>query len=165
MGSLEQKTDINTLRLVRGNLLLLALFVTVYFILSRVNESAFTKKLSFIDVLYFATVTQSTVGYGDISPASPGMKLLVLLHIVASLFLNVCELIDGTAASPLLGVVYDEGRMSISLFVLLVCSVVAAVLDGIDFPIGVVIVVISILLTFTFLLQQHKEGGALKVTS
>jgi voltage-gated potassium channel len=40
------------------------------------------EKLSFLDALYFTVVTIATVGYGDISPATAGGKILVIFVII-----------------------------------------------------------------------------------
>ena len=43
--------------------------------------------LSFIDLLYFNTVTAFTVGYGDISPKTNTLKFLVMIQIYVSYFI------------------------------------------------------------------------------
>lgn len=40
-----------------------------------------------MDFLYFSVVTQTTVGYGDILPASTKMRILVMLQVVAGMVL------------------------------------------------------------------------------
>ena len=39
-----------------------------------------TEKLTFIDALYFAMVTISTVGYGDLSPSSTSMRVFMVAY-------------------------------------------------------------------------------------
>lgn len=160
----KEKATINTLRLLRGNLLLLAVSVAVYLFFSRVYADGFNKKLSFIDALYFAIVTQSTVGYGDIGPASPGMKVAVMVHIALSVFLNVCELIDATAAGWFLELVYEYGYASISLAILLVCSAVAVVQDGADIATRVVIGIIFASLIFALYHYFREKPKSISVS-
>ena len=49
------------------------------------------KELSIINIyfemLYFSAITQSTVGFGDISPKSPKAKIFVVLQILTSFIL------------------------------------------------------------------------------
>lgn len=42
------------------------------------------KPKSLVDCIYFAIVTQSTTGYGDISPSDTVMRLLVIFQIMAA---------------------------------------------------------------------------------
>lgn len=53
-------------------------------------------EISFIDVLYFTTVTVTTVGYGDIVPVSPGARLFEAL-LVTPIRLFVWLIFLGTA--------------------------------------------------------------------
>lgn len=53
-------------------------------------------QISFIDVLYFTTVTVTTVGYGDIVPVSPGARLFEAL-LVTPIRLFVWLIFLGTA--------------------------------------------------------------------
>ena len=55
-------------------------------------------QISFIDVLYFTTVTVTTVGYGDIVPVSPGTRLFETF-VVTPIRLFVWLLFLGTAYS------------------------------------------------------------------
>ncbi len=41
----------------------------------------FVEKLSWVDALYFCTITLTTVGYGDISPQSTIGKLFTVLYV------------------------------------------------------------------------------------
>jgi len=39
----------------------------------------------FVDALYFTVITLTTVGYGDLSPTSPGTKLFTIFFIIVGL--------------------------------------------------------------------------------
>ena len=45
-------------------------------------DDACTEPLTFIDALYMAIITISTVGYGDFSPKSTGMKVFTIIYIL-----------------------------------------------------------------------------------
>lgn len=83
-------SSIDTTFLLKCNVCVLALAVIAYTVAS--NE--FTTPMRFIDIVYFAIVTQSTVGYGDICPKSEWARLSALLHIMLSLLVNVGEIVD-----------------------------------------------------------------------
>ena len=46
------------------------------------------KNISNTDILYFSTITHSTVGYGDIAPITNYGKLLCTLHIIIVFLIN-----------------------------------------------------------------------------
>jgi hypothetical protein len=52
------------------------------------NQLYGSKKMwNWIDFLYFSTITQTTVGYGDILPNTPTVRLFVIIQCIASVFL------------------------------------------------------------------------------
>lgn len=63
------------------HLMFIIIFAFIYFSLK--GEEHFEglgNDASFLDCLYFAMTTSSTVGYGDISPKSQTARLLVMVH-------------------------------------------------------------------------------------
>ncbi len=72
------------------NLILILLMAIIYW----VNRDGFNKKINVVDSLYFSTVTQTTLGYGDVYPEKTSTKLLVVFHIITSLYFNVFEMIN-----------------------------------------------------------------------
>jgi hypothetical protein len=42
--------------------------------------------LTFIDCLYFSVVTATSLGYGDISPSAPAIKLVVCVQVLNSIY-------------------------------------------------------------------------------
>ncbi|WP_019630930.1 potassium channel family protein [Actinomadura atramentaria] len=71
-------------------LLLGAVVAAVYFDRDGYRDST-GGRLSFLDCFYYATVTASTTGYGDITPVTPGARLVNIVFItpVRVLFLIV----------------------------------------------------------------------------
>lgn len=71
------------------------LFTIIYFLLFSLTEeynNEFAGKPKFInlvDALYHSAVTQSTVGYGDISPVGHWGKLVSILHQFSSIYINL----------------------------------------------------------------------------
>ncbi len=65
------------------------LYATIYYIL---GENHMSRKLSFIDSVYFSATTFTTVGYGDIYPDSDFAKIIcitqqiILVLLVTALF-------------------------------------------------------------------------------
>lgn len=67
------------------------LFTIIYWLLGSSDNLSFNIKstnnkphqtnLSFIDALYFAMETQSTIGYGDITPKSQLMRCITICQI------------------------------------------------------------------------------------
>lgn len=78
----------------------LRIYLSVFSIVLAIGVLGFMllEGLSFADAVYFVFVTMTTVGYGDINPASMGGKLLALLLVVAGIgtFMGVINaLTDG----------------------------------------------------------------------
>ena len=67
---------------------LLLIFIIVYFLIDTMIPS-FNKKMSFLDSVYFAVCTQSTVGFGDIHPVKWYTKILVIVHILLFMWIIV----------------------------------------------------------------------------
>jgi hypothetical protein len=55
----------------------------------------FLEKWDWIDCIYFSVVTLTTVGYGDIAPATTGGKIFTIFYIIMGLgiILNFIEII------------------------------------------------------------------------
>ncbi|AMK18608.1 MULTISPECIES: potassium channel family protein [Sphingobium] len=68
-------------------------------------------QISFIDVLYFTTVTVTTVGYGDIVPVSPEARLFEAL-LVTPIRLFVWLIFLGTAYNLFLRNIFYRWRMA-----------------------------------------------------
>ncbi len=43
------------------------------------------QKLSWLDAFYFCTISLTTVGYGDITPASPVAKVFIMVYILVGI--------------------------------------------------------------------------------
>lgn len=70
-------------------LLLIPFYATVYYIVPNITDGA----LSFLECLYFSTVTITTLGYGDITPINDSGKIItasesILGIVFIGLFLN-----------------------------------------------------------------------------
>ncbi len=73
--------------------LLVIVFATTYSLLDRLSGHGLfridgvIRGITFPESLYFSVITLSTVGYGDIAPASNAVRILVALEIVCGLLL------------------------------------------------------------------------------
>ena len=78
------------------NIVWIIIFAVIYFIIGQSNNQFnHTKKtLSFMDALYFAVTTQTSVGYGDISPRSTLAKIFVMIQQI-SVMLELVAIISG----------------------------------------------------------------------
>ena len=66
--------------------LYLILFAAAYFLMARADPSSFTVEgLTRIDTLYFTTTVFSTVGFGDISPASEPARVVAMIQMILNL--------------------------------------------------------------------------------
>ena len=66
--------------------LFVLLFASAYFVMARASPANFsTHQLTRTDALYFTVTTFSTVGFGDITPASQGARLVVTAQMILDL--------------------------------------------------------------------------------
>src|SRR5690606_17597813 len=91
-------------RVLIGLLLLAIIVAIVWFDRDSYNDNA-DGTVDLIDALYYATVTMTTTGYGDITPVAPHSRLINAL-IVTPLRVAFLALLVGTT----LEVLANEGR-------------------------------------------------------
>ncbi|WP_018017687.1 potassium channel family protein [Corynebacterium capitovis] len=84
-----------TRRFLYATLLVVAVSVAVYF-----DRDGYTEDLTFIDAVYYAAVSLSTTGYGDITPVTQGARLTNILFITP-LRIAFLMLLVGTTLSVL----------------------------------------------------------------
>jgi voltage-gated potassium channel len=65
--------------------LFLLLFASAYFVMEKGSPASFTHSLTRTDALYFTVTTFSTVGYGDITPASQTARVVVTVQMLLDL--------------------------------------------------------------------------------
>lgn len=73
------------------HIIMIILFAIIYYIIYKYHNGSFRfdnintekKQLDIIDFLYFSLVTQSTVGYGDITPVHRMPKIIVMCQIIS----------------------------------------------------------------------------------
>lgn len=66
--------------------LYLILFAATYFLMARADPASFTVEgLTRVDTLYFTTTVFSTVGFGDISPASETARVVAMIQMILNL--------------------------------------------------------------------------------
>jgi voltage-gated potassium channel len=66
--------------------LYLLLFAATYFLMARADPASFTAEgLTRVDTLYFTTTVFSTVGFGDISPASELTRVVAMIQMILNL--------------------------------------------------------------------------------
>lgn len=62
------------------NLILIVAFSIIYKVIDIFDKNAFSQPLQYTDSLYFASITNFTLGYGDILPKSILAKTAVVIH-------------------------------------------------------------------------------------
>lgn len=80
MKSYQSQIDLKVLNLVFNNVIALFVFSLIYSMLFTLNKDNFKGAQSFLDIIYFTTTTQSTIGYGDITPNTQIAKSIVMIH-------------------------------------------------------------------------------------
>jgi len=70
-----------SLSFIINHLIAIFIFTIAYYYISMYDSNAFTHNLSIFDALYYSTTTQSTIGYGDISPRSIQAKTIAILQM------------------------------------------------------------------------------------
>jgi voltage-gated potassium channel Kch len=67
---------------IQHHIILIIIFSLIYQGLSIIDPRSFTKVLSLFDSLYFSITTQTTVGYGDITPNTIIARLTTMIHMI-----------------------------------------------------------------------------------
>lgn len=67
---------------IQHHIILIIIFSLIYQGLSIIDPRSFTKVLSLFDSLYFSITTQTTVGYGDITPNTMFARLTTMIHMI-----------------------------------------------------------------------------------
>ena len=69
-----------------SQLMVIPIFATIYWVINKYEQGTHFKGLSgdepFIDFLYYSMVTQTTVGYGDITPISSHTRILAMAQML-----------------------------------------------------------------------------------
>lgn len=66
---------------------ILVVFAFTYLALSRADPASFSEHLDRVDAMYFTVSTVATVGFGDITPASAGARILTTFQMLFNLTL------------------------------------------------------------------------------
>lgn len=72
------------------NLLLIFIYAGIYRFISFLDEKSFSQKLNINDSLYFSSITNFTLGYGDILPIKPLAKFAVVSHSLIFWMVAIC---------------------------------------------------------------------------
>lgn len=79
--------------------LFLAMFATIYTIISEDDPTAFTEELSPFTSLYFAITVLSTVGFGDITPVTVPARAITMIQMALGLvYIGVVVRVFSSAA-------------------------------------------------------------------
>jgi voltage-gated potassium channel len=82
--------------------LFVLVFASTYLTMSASDPSAFSERLSHTDALYFAVTILSTVGFGDITPATESARVAAMVQMVSGL------LVLGLLARVVIGAVQES---------------------------------------------------------
>lgn len=72
--------------LVVNNLILIMVFFVIYSFLYKIDKNNFKGANGYLDLFYLTTSTQSSIGYGDVSPNSTIAKLVASIHHICLIF-------------------------------------------------------------------------------
>jgi voltage-gated potassium channel len=67
--------------------MLVVIFAFTFLTISRADPQSFSEHLGRVDAMYFTVSTMATVGFGDITPASPGARIVVTFQMFFDLAL------------------------------------------------------------------------------
>lgn len=67
--------------------LLVVIFAFTFLTISRADPQSFSEPLGRVDAMYFTVSTVATVGFGDITPTSPGARAVVTFQMLFDLAL------------------------------------------------------------------------------
>lgn len=78
----------NVFELILNNALLLIVFFVIYCMFFDLDKNNFHGANNYIDVFYFTTSTQSTIGSSDVVPNSSLMRFVVSVHHLLIIAIN-----------------------------------------------------------------------------
>lgn len=78
----------HALELIINNALMLIVFFIIYCILFDMDKNNFRGANNYIDIFYFTTSTQSTIGSSDVVPNTSLMRIFVSLHQILIIAIN-----------------------------------------------------------------------------
>jgi voltage-gated potassium channel len=85
------RSDYPIIRATEGVATLLAvmvlLFASTYFIMSRADAAAFSEVLDRTGALYFTLTTATTIGFGDITPSTESARVAVMVQMLVNVLL------------------------------------------------------------------------------
>lgn len=67
--------------------MLIVIFAFTFLTISRADPQSFSEALDRVDAMYFTVSTLATVGFGDITPTSPGARIVVAFQMLFDLAL------------------------------------------------------------------------------
>ncbi|MBQ0983164.1 potassium channel family protein [Streptomyces sp. F63] len=112
---LPRRIAVHPLRQVAQRLLLALLVLLTTVLIVYLDREGYTdntdKNVDFLDAVYYATVTLSTTGYGDIIPASDGARLVNVL-VVTPLRVMFLIILVGTTLEVLTERTREEWRLA-----------------------------------------------------
>ena len=82
------KLNKQTIDVIKANILIMLVFTVLYYIIGQKEESfnGINGKITWMDSAYFTLTTQSTAGYGDITPRSTNARLVSMAQQIIVLF-------------------------------------------------------------------------------